>query len=113
MSRPIDDNDLQNAMDLLRQEMQQLQDKALKLVDKKIGAMVTEKGASLLSDVMTSVDAKQLTMMKTIEAKFNTLEASIMGKCVIMTDKLGDRIDDTNKNMREFRQLFLSEVGFC
>ena len=43
MSRPIDENDLNNAMDLLRQEMSSIQDKALKLVDKKMGAMITDK----------------------------------------------------------------------
>ncbi len=32
MSRAVDENDLTNAMDLLRQEMNAVQDKALKLV---------------------------------------------------------------------------------
>ncbi len=45
-----------------------------KQVDKKMGGMITDKATSLMADVMTSVDAKQQKMMKTIEAKFNSVE---------------------------------------
>ena len=55
MARPVDENDLTNAMDVLRQEMNAIQDKALKLVDKKMGGMITDKATSLMADVMTSV----------------------------------------------------------
>ena len=43
MVRPIDTNDLENALDLLRNEVSAVQDKALKLVDKKLGTMITAK----------------------------------------------------------------------
>ncbi|CAD7965873.1 unnamed protein product [Amoebophrya sp. A25] len=104
MARQVDENDLTNAMDLLRQEMNAVQDKALKLVDKKMGGMITDKATSLMADVMTSVDAKQQKMMKTIEAKFNSVEKAISIKIKEGDDKLGDRLDDTNHELNLTKQ---------
>mmetsp|Transcript_11374 Transcript_11374/g.27774 ORF Transcript_11374/g.27774 Transcript_11374/m.27774 type:complete len:594 (-) Transcript_11374:870-2651(-) len=111
MARPVDENDLTNAMDLLRQEMNAVQDKALKLVDKKMGGMITEKATSLMSDVMTSVDAKQQKMMKTIEAKFNSTEKAIGIKIKEGDDKLGDRVDDTNRELAATRSDLAKNVA--
>lgn len=47
MARPVDENDLTNAMDLLRQEMNAVQDKALKLVINLINHVLMKKLLSM------------------------------------------------------------------
>ena len=73
----------------------------IKLVDKKMGAMITDKSTTLMNDIMTTVDQKMQKMMKTIEAKFNGLETSVLNKMREGDDKLGDRIDDVLKQLKK------------